>query len=100
MKQVEAEDLWMERNNCYAMLMRELFNSPPIGNFNTLKVFESGDAADVDAWTTAVEYVKRAGNGWEIAGEGIFVRDPNNKKGHSSDEEGDMSTTLSVAHQT
>lgn len=74
MTQVESEDLWMERNSCYALLMRELFSSPPIGNFKHLKVFESGDAADKDAWNMAVEYVKRANNGWKVAEDGVFVR--------------------------
>jgi len=76
MSQVEAEDLWMERNGSYANLMRELFNAPPVNNYKHLKVFESGDAADRDAWNMAVEYVKRAGNGWEISGDGVFTRDP------------------------
>ena len=76
MAQVEMEDLWMERNSCYALLMRELFNAPPIGNFKHLQVFESGDAADKDAWNMAVEYIKRAGNGWQVAGEGVFERNP------------------------
>ncbi|KAF8858873.1 hypothetical protein BDZ45DRAFT_689687 [Acephala macrosclerotiorum] len=76
MSQVEAEDLWMERNGSYANLMRELFNAPPVNNYRYLKVFESGDAADRDAWNMAVEYVKRAGNGWEVAGDGVFTRDP------------------------
>lgn len=76
MVQVEMEDLWMERNSCYALLMRELFNAPPVGNYKELQVFESGDAADTDAWNMAVEYVKRAGNGWQVASEGVFVRNP------------------------
>jgi hypothetical protein len=75
MSQVESEDLWMERNSCYALLMRELFNSPPIGNYKYLQIFESGDAADKDAWEMAVEYVKRANNGWKVAEDGVFVRD-------------------------
>ena len=69
MAQVEAEDLWVERNNCYATLMRELFDTFPLMNFKLLKIFESGDAADTDAWKMAVEYVKRQGNGWKVAGE-------------------------------
>jgi hypothetical protein len=76
MVQVEMEDLWMERNSCYALLMRELFNAPPTKNYKYLQVFESGDAADTDAWNMAVEYVKRAGNGWKVAAEGVFIRDP------------------------
>jgi hypothetical protein len=49
MTQVEAGDLWLERNSCYAILMRELFNAPPLMNFKYLQVFESGDAADEEA---------------------------------------------------
>ncbi|KAH9213414.1 hypothetical protein DL95DRAFT_524518 [Leptodontidium sp. 2 PMI_412] len=74
MVQVESEDLWMERNASYAALMRELFNSPPSNNYQHLKIFESGDAADRAAWGMAVEYVKRAGNGWKVGGDGVFVR--------------------------
>lgn len=70
--------MWMERNGCYAALMREIFNAPPTENYKHLKVFESGDAADRDAWNMAVEYVKRAGNGWDVAGDGVFTRDPKN----------------------
>ena len=73
--QLDMQDLWMERNSCYALLMRELFNAPPTRNYKYLQVFESGDAADKDAWNMAVEYVKRAGNGWRVAGDGVFERD-------------------------
>jgi hypothetical protein len=58
------------------LLMRELFNSPPIMNFRHLRIFESGDAADKDAWSMAVEYIKRANNGWKVVGDGVFERDP------------------------
>jgi hypothetical protein len=99
MKQVEADDLWMERNSCYAMLMRELFTPPLSENFKNLQVFESGDAADIDAWEMAVEYVKRAGDGWRIAGEGVFVRDSSQPEGVDGDaEDGLESTLLSVTH--
>ena len=97
MIQVEAESLWMERNSCYALLMRELFNTPPVQNFKYLQIFESGDAADTDAWYMAIEYVKRAGNGWKVASDGVFVRDP--KDLVPEPEEGDGSadpSTLSV----
>jgi hypothetical protein len=73
--QVETRDLWMERNRCYALLMRELFNSPSVMNFKHLRVFESGDTADRDAWSIAVEYIKRANNGWKVTGDGVFERD-------------------------
>ncbi|TVY32216.1 hypothetical protein LOCC1_G007745 [Lachnellula occidentalis] len=73
MADVEHTDLWMERNNCYAHMVRELFGAPPTRNYKYLQQFESGDSADQDAWLMAVEYVKRAGN-WNVAGEGIFSR--------------------------
>jgi hypothetical protein len=96
MKQIEAEDLWMERNSCYALLMRELFNTPPIGNYKYLQEFESGDAADKDAWDMAVEYVKRAASGWKVASEGVFVRDNKEKMPvPAGGEEGEL-FTLSV----
>ncbi|KAG9243965.1 hypothetical protein BJ878DRAFT_508320 [Calycina marina] len=72
---VDIEDLWMERNGCYALLMRELFNAPPMGNYQYITNFESGDAADKDGWEMAKEYVKRAGNGWKISRDGLFVRE-------------------------
>lgn len=53
MTKVEPDDLWGERNSCYASLVRELFNSPPSDNYKYLQVFESGDAADRDAWLMA-----------------------------------------------
>lgn len=72
---LDENDLWLERNSCYAYVMRELFSSPPSGNYCFLKEFESGDAADVDAWEMAVEYVKRAGGGWKVEKPGVFVKD-------------------------
>lgn len=53
MANVEHTDLWMERNNCYAHVMRELFGAPPTLNYKFLEEFESGDAADTDAWLMA-----------------------------------------------
>lgn len=53
MLDVEPTDLWMERNNCYAHMVRELFGAPPTRNYKYLQQFESGDAADRDAWLMA-----------------------------------------------
>ncbi|PQE19226.1 F-box domain-containing protein [Rutstroemia sp. NJR-2017a BBW] len=97
MKGIEPEDLWMERNNCYALLMRELFSQPPEGNYRHLKIFESGDAADKDAWAMAVEFVKRAGPEWRVESDGVFVKDA---KKRAADQEGDddsSSSPLSVS---
>jgi hypothetical protein len=100
MKQVEAEDLWMERNSCYALLMRELFNAPPLGNYKYLQEFESGDAADKDAWDMAVEYVKRGAYGWKVAREGVFVRETKDETASSCPPEEGEPSALSVNSQT
>lgn len=76
MVNVEGDDLWLERNNCYALLMRQLFSTPQVDNYRYLQVFESGDAADREAWNMAVEYVKRANVGWQPVADGVFLRDP------------------------
>ena len=72
----------------------ELFNAPPVGNYKYLQEFESGDAADTDAWLMAVEYVKRATNSWKVASEGVFVRDTTDKTACSGQEADPL--TLSV----
>lgn len=96
--QVDRADLWMERNSCYALLMRELFNSPPTLNFKHLRIFESGDAADRDAWNMAVEYVKRAGNGWMAAADGVFLRNTEDLAPEPEEGEDAARSTLSVNH--
>lgn len=78
MQRLDVNDLWMERNHCYSMVMRELFTEPPAGNWGRLREFQSGDAADVDAWQLAVGFVERVG-GWRVERPGVFVK--NEKKG-------------------
>jgi hypothetical protein len=94
MEQVDQEDLWMQRNSCYALLMNEIFQREPVRNYRHLEVFESGDAADTDAWRMAVDYVKRTGNGWKIAGEGKFVRE--SFPGPDEGEEAEDGPSLSI----
>jgi hypothetical protein len=83
--------------------MRELFSSPPSGNYCYLKEFESGDAADIDAWKMAVEYVKRAGGGWRVERTGVFVKDMELAAKEDKDkkdpefEEGQVPSLLSVS---
>ena len=96
MAQVESEDLWMERNSSYALLMRELFNAPPLDNYRYLQIFESGDAADADAWNMAVEYVKRAGNGWHVAGEGVLEKLRDDLVPESAGTDGNEASSLLV----
>jgi hypothetical protein len=81
---ITMADLWMERNNCYSLLMRELFSYPPRANFAALRIFESGDAADADAWMLASEFISRPNNGWQITGDGVVERDPESLNRESS----------------
>ncbi|KAJ3938407.1 uncharacterized protein N0V96_011656 [Colletotrichum fioriniae] len=76
MRNVDLADLWMERNTAYSMLFRELFNPSPDSPWLELSVFESGDAADKEAWDMAVQFVQFSGvQGWRVAGEGVFARE-------------------------
>ncbi|KAI2638667.1 hypothetical protein GGS26DRAFT_353697 [Hypomontagnella submonticulosa] len=79
MKHIELADLWMERNTAYSSLMRELtFAADPTGhprNWASLRVFESGDTADHEAWEMAVQFVQRSeAEGWKVEREGVFVK--------------------------
>ncbi|TEA18554.1 hypothetical protein C8034_v010934 [Colletotrichum sidae] len=73
MRNVDIADLWMERNTSYSMLFRELFDPDPDSPFLELKTFESGDAADREAWEMAVQFVQFSGvQGWKVESEGVF----------------------------
>lgn len=72
---MDISDLWMERNTAYSQLVMAVFDPPPLGLWNSLQCFESGDAVDREAWEQAVRYVIfAAGATWKVAGEGKFVR--------------------------
>ncbi|TIC92431.1 hypothetical protein CH35J_010064 [Colletotrichum higginsianum] len=76
MRNVDLADLWMERNTAYSILFRELFDPDPDSHWLDLRVFESGDAADKEAWDMAVQFVQFSGvKGWKVESEGVFVRD-------------------------
>jgi hypothetical protein len=83
--ELDVNDCWMERNSSYALIMRELLAVPPAGNWATLRAFESGDAADTDAWNMAVEYMRRAGGGWNVERPGVFVK---NELRHGNEQAG------------
>ena len=95
MKNIQVGDLWMERNTCYSLVMRAMFGAEmgigfddedldPESGWQTLKVFESGDAADKEAWDMAVEYVRMSGTSWTVMADGVLVKDGR------SDSEDDM----------
>jgi len=130
MRNVQSSDLWMERNSCYGLIMRELLvdftaghneddNSDadsdnnteepngqptPHSNWRYLKVFESGDAADREAWDMAVQYVRMSQTEWTVERDGVFVRGPrptgSNDDGNQSGSDGsddDSDAAASVA---
>lgn len=91
MKYIDPADLWMERNTSYSYLMRELTSTTPRTNWGLLRVFESGDAADREAWDNAVQYLDSSGiQGWKVEREGVFVKhtDTNQSTVQSDDTNG------------
>ncbi|KAK0721005.1 hypothetical protein B0H67DRAFT_465568, partial [Lasiosphaeris hirsuta] len=78
MRNVQLSDLWMERNSCYSLIMRRLLaDGQLVGRENGwrfLREFESGDAANRDAWEMAVQYISMSGSNWHVEREGVFVR--------------------------
>lgn len=90
MAHIQTGDLWMERNTCYSLVMRKLCgNVVDIGfgfdhhdddddaeldnGWSGLRVFESGDAADKEAWDMAVAYVRMSGTSWAAVADGVLV---------------------------
>jgi hypothetical protein len=98
MRNIQVSDLWMERNTCYSLVMRALFGvelsngwepwddeDPDRGRgWRTLKTFESGDAADKEAWDMAVDYVRMSGTSWRVVADGVLVKGAR-RAGDSSD---------------
>ncbi|KAL8334454.1 hypothetical protein RB598_008958 [Gaeumannomyces tritici] len=80
---VDPQDLWIERNAAYSLVIRAMVDGRRRGYWRQLREFESGDAADREAWELAVQYVRMAGRAWRVAGDGVFCR----REGY--EEEGD-----------
>ncbi|OTB00984.1 hypothetical protein M426DRAFT_323878 [Hypoxylon sp. CI-4A] len=94
MRHIDPADLWMERNTAYSCLMRELTlggeTAAESGNWANLQIFESGDAADKEAWEMAVEFVQRSGaRGWKVEREGVFVKCDDDGNGPGAEQEVD-----------
>jgi len=86
MKHIDPADLWMERNTAYSFLMRQLtFETNPQNNWSHLRVFESGDAADREAWEMAVSFLASSSvQDWKAEKEGVFVRHVPNEQQQGS----------------
>jgi hypothetical protein len=75
LRYIELEDLWMERNSAYSDIFEQLtiFEGP--SNWRTLKVFESGDAADKESWNLFVKLLESARTeSWKVETEGVLAR--------------------------
>lgn len=71
----EIADLWLEFDTAYSVVMRELFDREVKSAWKELKAFESGDAANEEAWSMAMQYVQVHGlKGWKMKRKGYFVR--------------------------
>lgn len=99
MKHIDPADLWMERNTAYSSLMRELtLDTDHPGNWATLRIFESGDAADKEAWQMAVRVMERSDvDNWKVEREGVFVKvdEDGNTPGVEQDVDGHTGATIS-----
>ena len=100
MHHINRADLWMERNTSYGYLMRELTAQSsavpgastvdPAGdssssgsrnqnNWASLRVFETGDAADKEAWDMSVQLLRYTGaHCWKVEREGVLVKQDDN----------------------
>ncbi|CAI4215308.1 unnamed protein product [Parascedosporium putredinis] len=71
---IDVRDLWLERNASYAALMTNLFAWTASTNWRSLRVLESGDTADKQAWDLAAHYMLRGQTKkWAIERDGVFV---------------------------
>ncbi|KAJ6789062.1 hypothetical protein PWT90_00364 [Aphanocladium album] len=71
---LELEDLLMERDAVYGLLFESIFIPGPQKEWEPLRVFETGDADDVVAWSEAVETVRASSSWWDVESQGRFVR--------------------------
>ncbi|KAM3454003.1 hypothetical protein MY3296_003271 [Beauveria thailandica] len=73
---LDIQDLVMERDIVYGMLFKAIFVPGPRPEWESLRVFETGDAdGDTVAWAEAIETVRASTSCWYVAERGRFVRD-------------------------
>ncbi|RWA07605.1 hypothetical protein EKO27_g7501 [Xylaria grammica] len=76
MRHIDPSDLWLERDTSYTLLMRELMLSEnPRANWGLLRVFESGDVVDREAWDMIVHFLERSETKeWKVERPGVFAK--------------------------
>lgn len=88
MRHIDPNDLWLERDTSYTVLMRELIlSNNPRANWCLLRVFESGDFIDSEAWELITQIFERSETQeWEVERPGVFTRHVDNGNVTRSDE--------------
>lgn len=82
MEHLDMDDLWSERDRCYEAVVPKLFGDvadpmgamSEMGNWRSLKEFETGDTMDSDVWGMAIKYAAMGFGQWRMEGEGRFVK--------------------------
>lgn len=75
MKNIDMSDLWLESNTSYNYILTRLTSSRALGDWGSLKVFESGDVADKESWDTVMGFLKRSGNqNWVVERDGVLCK--------------------------
>ncbi|KAI0537272.1 hypothetical protein GGR58DRAFT_354506 [Xylaria digitata] len=77
MRHINPSDWWLERDESYAHLMKQLTRRDnPQTNWNLLQVFESGDAVNKETWDMLVAYLGkvRQQKQWKVERQGVFSR--------------------------
>ncbi|KAI0521953.1 hypothetical protein F5B22DRAFT_594836 [Xylaria bambusicola] len=89
MRHIDPNDLWLERDTSYTVLMRELILSDnPRANWRLLRNFESGDFIDSEAWELITQIFERSETKeWTVERPGVFTRLIDDKAVGRSDQE-------------
>ncbi|KAI1362586.1 hypothetical protein F5Y08DRAFT_271059 [Xylaria arbuscula] len=97
MRHIDPNDLWLERDTSYTVLMRELIlSNNPRDNWRMLRVFESGDFIDSEAWELVTQiFDRRETEEWEVERPGVFIRNVGNElRSQSGDPSDDIEESI------
>ncbi|KAI3333223.1 hypothetical protein F4824DRAFT_513368 [Ustulina deusta] len=88
MRHIDPSDLWLERDTSYTVLMRELMlAATPRTNWSLLRVFESGDVVDREAWEMIVQLFERTETKeWKVERPGVLTKHTDDQSPGWSDE--------------
>ncbi|KAI1322148.1 hypothetical protein F5Y16DRAFT_53651 [Xylariaceae sp. FL0255] len=73
MRDVESRDLWEERDSIQGKLLIPEVHEQSLDNWNSLRVFESGDLVSIAIWHKILLTPPR---GWNITSQGVMTLNP------------------------